>query len=100
MSIHDYLCDNNAEDGPDQPDKTSIESEGPEPMNKTVVNESENEASIKAPEQTAPRCYSNYSENNDLAFDPMKELNLPSSYEEVLTRFNNLQGERAMEALN
>ncbi len=35
-----------------------------------------------------------------LDFDPLKELNLPTSYEEVLARFRRLQGDRAMESLN
>jgi hypothetical protein len=35
-----------------------------------------------------------------LTFDPLKDLNLPSSYDEVLARFKQLQGERAGEALN
>ena len=36
----------------------------------------------------------------DLGFDPTEDLNLPASYEEVIKRFNRLQGDRAMEALN
>lgn len=63
---------------------------------------------VKANEEitTAPRdgrdkrCYSNYREKANLEFDPMKDLNLPSSYDEVLARFRKLQGVRAMEALN
>jgi len=46
------------------------------------------------------RCYSNYREKAGLGFDPMKDLNLPSSYDEVVVRFRKLQGVRAMEALN
>ncbi|HQV51413.1 MAG: hypothetical protein IPH21_10205 [Flavobacteriales bacterium] len=72
---------------------------GIRPMKKEI-KQSEDETSMQAPEQIAKRCYSNYKESNDLAFDPMKELNLPSSYDEVLARFNTLQGDRAMEALN
>ena len=46
---------------------------------KKEIKQSEDETSMQAPEQIAKRCYSNYKESNDLAFDPMKELNLPSS---------------------
>jgi hypothetical protein len=35
-----------------------------------------------------------------LGFNPTKDLNLPSSYDEVVKRFNRLQGDRAMEVLN
>ncbi len=49
-------------------------------------------------EQTE-RSYAEYSAK-DIAFDPMKDLNLPSSYDEVLARFNRLQGDREPEALN
>ena len=49
---------------------------------------------------TAPdRCYSKYNQGQ-LDFCPLKDLNLPANYEEVLDRFNRLQGDRAMEALN
>lgn len=46
------------------------------------------------------RCYSQYGNKENLSFDPLKELNLPANYDEVLDRFKKLQGERAMEALN
>ena len=46
------------------------------------------------------RSYRTYHSGGILEFDPMKDLNLPSSYQEVLTRFNKLQGDRAMESLN
>ncbi|MBL7952320.1 MAG: hypothetical protein JNM62_11445 [Flavobacteriales bacterium] len=49
-------------------------------------------------EQTE-RSYAEYSAK-DLAFDPMKDLNLPGSYDEVLARFNRLQGDREPEVLN
>ncbi len=64
------------------------------------IKESEDETSIQSSEQIKERCYSKYKESSDLAFDPMKELNLPSSYDEVLARFKTLQVDRAMEALN
>lgn len=35
-----------------------------------------------------------------LGFDPMKELNLPGSYDEVLSRLKHLQSSRDMESLN
>lgn len=36
----------------------------------------------------------------DLSFDPMKDLNLPQSYDEVVSRFKKLQGGRSAETLN
>jgi len=46
------------------------------------------------------RSYAGYFSGGDLTFDPMKDLNLPGSYDEVLSRFRRLQGERAVEVLN
>lgn len=46
------------------------------------------------------RCYTTYTKEDKLSFDPLKDLNLPASYEEVLARFKKLQCDRAMEALN
>lgn len=46
------------------------------------------------------RSYAAICAGKDLAFDPMKDLNLPASYEEVVTRFRRLQGIRAAEVLN
>jgi hypothetical protein len=46
----------------------------------------------------AERSYSGHGER--LGFDPMKELNLPANYDEVVSRFKRLQGSRAMESLN
>ena len=46
------------------------------------------------------RSYATYSRKEKLSFDPLKDLNLPGSYEEVLARFKRLQLDRAMEALN
>jgi hypothetical protein len=51
-------------------------------------------------EQAAQRCYSTYNSGGTLEFDPLKDLNLPASYQEVLDRFRRLQGERAVEVLN
>lgn len=44
------------------------------------------------------RGYAGQGENLD--FDPMKDLNLPANYDEVVSRFQRLQGTRAMESLN
>lgn len=41
-----------------------------------------------------------YQADGKFAFDPMKELNLPANYDEVLARFKRLQGSKAMESLN
>ncbi len=51
-------------------------------------------------EQGETRDYATFCEGRDITFDPMKDLNLPGSYEEVLRRFRKLQGVRAMEVLN
>lgn len=64
--------------------------------NKTSASSSEEATTA---EQTE-RSYAHYTQSADLAFDPMKELNLPESYEEVTSRFRRLQGSRAMEVLN
>lgn len=39
-------------------------------------------------------------EVKDLAFDPMLDLNLPKSYEEVVSRFNRLQNGRNTGSMN
>lgn len=51
-------------------------------------------------EQDAERSYSAHHTGPHLSFDPMKDLNLPANYDEVVTRFKRLQGVRAMEVLN
>lgn len=63
-------------------------------------------ATVQGTEESAPdhnepteRSYAVYAAK-DLSFDPMKDLNLPGSYDEVLARFNRLQGDREPEALN
>ena len=48
----------------------------------------------------AERTYASYPGGEHLSFDPLKDLNLPSSYEEVITRFKRLQGERDWSVLN
>ena len=57
------------------------------------------EATPAEQEEGTERSYAAYS-STELSFDPMKELNLPASYEEVTARFRRLQGSRAMEVLN
>lgn len=44
--------------------------------------------------------YTAFTVQHGLGFDPTKDLNLPSSYEEVNARFRRLQSGRAMEDLN
>ncbi len=51
-------------------------------------------------EAKAARCYSEYSNSGVVEFCPFKDLNLPTSYEEVVNRFRRLQGERAIEVFN
>ncbi len=46
------------------------------------------------------RAYSTYAGGEHLSFDPLKDLNLPSSYEEVIKRFKQLQGERNLTVMN
>jgi hypothetical protein len=60
------------------------------------AQESGERSSVKHPE----RSYAAICAGKDLAFDPMKDLNLPASYEEVILRFRRLQGIRAAEVLN
>lgn len=51
-------------------------------------------------EQKVDRCYSTYNSGGQLEFDPLKDLNLPANYEEVVSRFQRLQRERALEVMN
>lgn len=46
------------------------------------------------------RGYHAYTGQADLQFCPLKDLNLPSSYSEVVSRFKRLQGDRDVEVLN
>lgn len=64
----------------------------PTQVHSTEEETAENAAQIE-------RSYAEYAAK-DLAFDPMKDLNLPGSYEEVVDRFSRLQGDRAAEVLN
>lgn len=79
--------------------------EGNEPVGMNARNQpsamlNNEEGTTEEREQQAERSYSAYNSGSQLAFDPMKDLNLPGSYDEVLSRFKRLQGVRAMEALN
>lgn len=51
-------------------------------------------------EQARERTYGCAKTNAGLEFDPTKDLNLPGSYDEVVSRFKKLQGSRSMESLN
>ena len=44
--------------------------------------------------------YSEYLGGEHLTFDPLKDLNLPSSYEEVVVRYMRLRGERQLPSMN
>lgn len=48
----------------------------------------------------AERTYADYSTDEHLNFDPLKDLNLPSSYEEVQARYKQLRAERIEALLN
>lgn len=50
-------------------------------------------------EAEAPRSYTAY-RSGEFSFDPLKDLNLPGSYAEVVARFERLQGVKAAEILN
>jgi hypothetical protein len=52
------------------------------------------------PQEQKPQGYRAYVFHAHLSYDPMEDLNLPASYEEVLDRFRKLQGDRAWEVLN
>lgn len=67
-------------------------------MNK-VLNMAASVTSEGSTEQ-AERSYAEYTVVKELAFDPMKDLNLPGSYKEVLDRLERLQVDRTPGALN
>ncbi|MBX2981619.1 MAG: hypothetical protein KF843_03010 [Flavobacteriales bacterium] len=56
-------------------------------LKEAIINESE-------------RTYSEYIGGDHLSFDPLTDLNLPSSYEEVVMRYKRLRGERQLASLN
>lgn len=63
-------------------------------------SEAESKAASEPANEGGDRNYSAYGTAGSIEFDPTKDLNLPDSYDEVLKRFNRLQGDKAMEALN
>lgn len=66
-----------------------------------VQQEGSGESDAETSPEAGDRGYAAYnSGSNKLEFDPMKDLNLPANYDEVVSRFKRLQGDRAMEALN
>lgn len=54
----------------------------------------------KTPDPVSERTYAAYEKQEHLSFDPLKELNLPSSYEEVVSRYAQLRGERESLSMN
>ncbi|MBK7384263.1 MAG: hypothetical protein IPI81_13190 [Flavobacteriales bacterium] len=69
-------------------------------MEKKNSSPADGEATPAEQSQVKERTYAMYVQGGELGFDPMKELNLPGSYDEVVSRFKRLQGSRAMESLN
>jgi hypothetical protein len=65
-----------------------------------LQEESSGESGAEASQRPTERGYASYNDGSKLSFDPMKDLNLPANYDEVMARFKRLQGDRAMEALN
>ena len=53
------------------------------------------------PEKIAEeRANESYIGGDHLTFDPLADLNLPASYDEVVDRFHRIQGRRVWEHLN
>ncbi len=50
--------------------------------------------------EVSERSYAEYRADKELGFDPLKDLNLPGSYQEVLDRFDKLQVDRSPGSLN
>lgn len=46
------------------------------------------------------RTYAEYQEVEHLSFDPLADLNLPASYEEVVQRYNRLRAEKQAPGMN
>ena len=65
----------------------------PDPKPEATATGSEEKTGVKEP------AFGAYCPEK-LGFDPTKDLNLPGSYDEVVKRFNRLQGDRALEVLN
>lgn len=51
-------------------------------------------------ETLAERTYADYRDDERLSFDPLEDLNLPASYEEVQARYRQLRAERETPSLN
>lgn len=51
-------------------------------------------------ETSSERCYTAYAKQESHDFCPLTDLNFPASYEEVIKRFEKLQGDKAMEVMN
>ncbi len=70
-------------------------------MDQTDAQMGSEEGSVEeGREKRSQRSYASYKRIAKLSFDPMKDLNLPGSYDEVVERFKRLQIMRAMEAFN
>jgi len=54
----------------------------------------------ESPDHVSERTYAAYERHEHLSFDPLKDLNLPSSYEEVVARYAQLRGERESISMN
>jgi hypothetical protein len=68
-------------------------SENPRPDHQT-------DGPVPEPVEVPTRSFTEYAAEQDLAFDPLKDLNLPGSYDEVVARFEKLQEERGGIELN
>ncbi len=65
-----------------------------------MVEQSIMKAAETATEQLTERSYADYHGCAELDFDPLKDLNLPASYEEVMVRYKRLRPEKIDPALN
>jgi len=63
-------------------------------------NKTTSTSTAAQPTPEEQRSYAGYFSGSDLTFDPTKDLNLPANYDEVMARFEKLQGERAVEVMN
>jgi hypothetical protein len=71
-----------------------------DPMKPTAEAQQTTDNGKEEPAEQEQRTYGCAKTNALLAFDPTKDLNLPGSYDEVVSRFKKLQGTRSMESLN
>jgi hypothetical protein len=71
-----------------------------DPMKPTAAAQQTTDNGKEEPAEQEQRTYGCAKTNAGLAFDPTKDLNLPGSYDEVVSRFKKLQGSPSMEALN